>query len=389
MNALPPSINSKTLILINIILIFIALFLNEIVAQEADIETDTTDTEGTFVGIVEGRAYENTTAGEFTPGKGFTIFKTSLASLNISVYGLARYINQMPPYQSYEDHLGRTKYADTRNDIWWHRTFVWFSGFFYTPKLRYTISVWGLTATNQVLIFGNLQYSLNRPMTLGVGIVPNLGTRSMQGPWPYFLGSDRVLAEEFFRPGFTTGAWVTGEPISRFRYWVMFGNNLSQLGIGASQMSRFLSTSASVWWMPTTGEFGPRGGNGDFEHHKKLATRFGASFCHSRESRHNNIGTPSPDNTQVRMSDGLLFFETGALAPNVTIEYADYDMLAVDLGFKYKGLAIHTELYYRTLSKFDANGQLPYSSLTDIGYTFQVLYMIVPKKVCLYGISSM
>jgi len=188
--------------------------------DEAPIEFDSTmSSEGVFVGIVEDRTFENTTAGEFTPGKGFTIFKTDLASLNISVYGLARYINQMPGEQEFQDHLGRTKIADTRNDIWWHRTFVWLSGFFYTPKLRYTISIWGLAATNQVLLFGNLQYAAHKAATLGVGIVPNLGTRSMQGPWPYFLSSDRLLAEEFFRPGFTAGAWVTGEPTAKLRYW--------------------------------------------------------------------------------------------------------------------------------------------------------------------------
>ncbi len=86
--------------------------------DEAPIEFDSTmSSEGVFVGIVEDRTFENTTAGEFTPGKGFTIFKTDLASLNISVYGLARYINQMPGEQEFQDHLGRTKIADTRNDI--------------------------------------------------------------------------------------------------------------------------------------------------------------------------------------------------------------------------------------------------------------------------------
>ncbi len=266
MKSLFPFSNSKILTVLFLTLIFIILFSGKSSAQDADVEPDTTSIDGEFVGVVQDKVYENITAGEFTPGKGFTLFKTNLASLNISAYGLARYVNQMPGNQEFKDHLDRTKFADTRNDIWWHRTIVWFSGFFYTPKFRYTISVWGLNATNQVLIFGNLQYAINKAFVPGVGIGPNLGTRSMTGPWPFFLGSDRVLAEEFFRPGFTMSAWLAGEPISRFRYWVAVGNNLSQLGITASQMSRYMSTSASIWWMPTTGEFGPRGGSGDFEH---------------------------------------------------------------------------------------------------------------------------
>jgi hypothetical protein len=141
--------------------------------------------------------------------------------------------------------------------------------------------------------------------------------------------------------------------------------------------------------MPTTGEFGPKGGNGDFEDHKKLATRFGASYCHSRENRFNNTGTASPDNTQVRMSDGGLFFETGALAPNVTVIEGTYDLFAVDLGLKYRGFALHTEFYYRTLSKFNADGPTPIDFINDNGYTVQALYMIVPKTVCVYGLNSM
>ncbi len=320
------------------------------------------------------------------------LFKTNLASLNISAYGLARYVNQMPGNQEYKDHLDRTKFADTRNDIWWHRTIVWFSGFFYTPKFRYTISVWGLNATNQVLIFGNLQYAINKALVPGVGIGPNLGTRSMTGPWPFFLGSDRVLAEEFFRPGFTMSAWLAGEPISRFRYWVAVGNNLSQLGITASQMSRYMSTSASIWWMPTTGEFGPRGGSGDFEQHQELATRFGASFTHCRENRQSQIGSASAE-TQVKLSDGVLFYETDALADGVTVTDADFDQGSIDLGMKIKGLHLQVEYYFRYLSKFNAQGPeaalstIP-NSIFDHGFYATASYEVIPFTLQMYTSTS-
>ena len=364
---------------------------NNFYAQEGDIVPDTTG-EGVYAGTIADSVFENTTSGEFTPSKGFTVFKTGLASLNISAYALIRYVNQMPPYPTYEDHLGRQKVADTRNDIWWHRTMIWFSGFFYTPKLRYTITVWGLSATNQVLLFGNLQYSLNSAFTFGAGIVPNLGTRSMTGPWPYFLASDRLLAEEFFRPGFTMGAWVTGAPLPKFRYWVMVGNNLSQLGITASQMSRYLSTSASVWWMPTTGEFGPRGGNGDFEIHPDLATRFGASFVHCRESRQSNIGQASSE-TQVKISDGQLFYETGALADGVTVTEADFDEGSIDLGMKIEGLHLQVEYYFRYLSNFDAEGPsaglstIP-ASIFDHGFYALASYEVIQHALQMYASTS-
>ena len=50
--------------------------------------------------------FPNTTAGEFTPSTGFTIIRTAKGSLNISVYGLFRHINQLPGSQTFVDHLG-------------------------------------------------------------------------------------------------------------------------------------------------------------------------------------------------------------------------------------------------------------------------------------------
>ena len=92
---------------------------------------DPTDT-----ATVSTNSFPNTTAGEFTPAKGFDIAKTKLASLNISFYGLFRYMNQMPGDQTFTDHLGRERQVKARNDLNWHRTFVWLTGFFYTQKFR-------------------------------------------------------------------------------------------------------------------------------------------------------------------------------------------------------------------------------------------------------------
>jgi hypothetical protein len=331
----------------------------------------------------------NTTAGEFTPGKGFTIVKTRLGSLNISAYGLARYVNQVDNDPKFMDHLGRERTVDPRQDITWHRSMLWFSGFFLTPKFNYCLTVWALASTNQTLLFGYMRYAFQKEINLGIGIVPNLGTRSMQGAWPFFLSSDRVLAEEFFRPGFTMGAFVTGEVLPKFYYNFTVGNNLSILGTTVSQLTRDLSTSASIWWMPTTGEFGPRGGYGDFEMHQDVATKFGASFTHMRENRQTADDVSAPNETQVKLSDGVLFYETGALANGVTVRTADFDLLAIDAGIKYNGLHFQVEYYFRNLSKFNAIGpvaaldSIP-TSIYDHGFYATVSYEAIPKALQVY-----
>ena len=333
--------------------------------------------------------YPNQIAGEFTPGKGFQLIQSDYGSLNLSLYGMARWVNQMPAEGTWSDHRDSLRVFDGRNDIYWHRAMIWLTGFLGTPKLTYMATVWTVTTTQQTLVYGNIMYSFNKYVKAGIGIVPNNCIRSLQGSFPFFTSTDRTMGEEALRGGFTNGIFLMGEIMPSLRYSMVLGNNLSILGVKASNLTRHFSKSISLSWMPTTAEFGPRGGNGDLEYHEKLATRFGASYCHSRENRFNNTGTPSPDNTQVRLSDGVLFFETGAMAPGVTVVEADFDMVAVDMGIKYKGFALHTELYYRTLSQIDADGPIPYNTVTDKGYTLQALYMAIPKTLCIYGVNSM
>lgn len=339
--------------------------------------------------------FGNTTAGEFTPARGFDIFKSSRASLNISVYGLFRYLNQLPGEQTFQDHLGRTRTVKTRNDLNWHRSFVWLSGFFYDPKFTYTLSIWSLPTTQQTLVFGALRYSLGKPLTIGAGLGPNLTCRSMQGSWPFWAGSDRQMGEESLRGGFSSSFFVTGTPVDRFYYTAAITNNLSQLGVTASNDTRDLGYSASVWWMPTTGEFGPRGGFGDLEEHRQLATRFGLSGETARENRAAPLSQPNPNETQVRLSDGVYAFEEGALADSVTVNYLHYDAFSVDAGFKYRGFAFQGEYTFRRLSKFEAvdlrtmsDAGLNDLSLTDHSVFAEAGHMVVEKKLMLYVAGS-
>src|SRR5687768_3560377 len=221
-------------------------------AVRAETEADTA--------AVSDSVYATSIAGEFRPAKGFDLVRTKRASLNISFYGLFRYMNQMPGDQTFTDHLGRDRPVKARNDLNWHRTFVWLTGFFYTPRFRYNISLWSLPTTQQTLLFGNLLYRVSKAVGLGVGISPNLTARSMQGSWPFWGSSDRQMAEDFFRGGFSSGVFLTGRIAQGLHYTASMNTNISQLGTTASNDTRDFAYSGSLSWMPTTGEFGPRGG---------------------------------------------------------------------------------------------------------------------------------
>lgn len=371
---------SATLRRLRVSAILVALLPAGLGAQD-DAMRDPADT----VTVADSVA-QNTIAGEFTPGKGFDIFKTDLASLNISFYGLFRYVNHLPADQTFTDHLGRERAVQTRNDLNWHRTMVWLTGFFYDPRFRYNITLWSLPTTQQTLLFGNLQYRFHPAISMGVGIAPNLTARSMGGSWPFWASSDRQMAEEFFRGGFSSGVWITGQPVKTLYYTASLNNNINQLGTTAANDTRELAYSGSVWWMPTTNEFGPRGGLEDFEHHRRVATRFGVSGGRAREGRYANDEVP-PNATQIKLSDGINPFDTGALAEGVTVNTLTYEEVAVDAGVKYRGASLQAEAYYRRLSDFDSDVPLPADAAHDIddrGFQVQASYMVVPRKANLH-----
>jgi len=331
--------------------------------------------------------FPNTIAGAFTPGSGFDIVKTDRGSLNISVYGLFRYVDQAPGGQTFTDHLGRVRQTNLQNSLNWQRTMIWLTGFFYDPKFRYNITSWSLGSTQQTLLFGNLQYAASKRFVFGVGMLPNLTARSLQGSWPFWAASDRQMAEEFFRGGFSSGAFATGEVLPRLDYTLSVNNNLSQLGVTQANDSRNMAYSGSLRWQPTTGEFGARNGFGDFEYHTHVATQFGVSAGTSRESRGAPVPEP-PSASQIKMSDGINPFDDGALADGVTVTTLTYRELAIDAGVKYRGFSFQSEYYFRTLNDFVATGPLPLKSIGDHGFMAEAMYMVLPKKLGVYAVSG-
>ncbi len=328
------------------------------------------------------------TWGEFDPGAGFLVGRSGAGELDVSAYALVRYINQLPASQTFTDHLGDEHAVDARQDIYSHRIMVFLKGWLGSPRLLYNIVLWTVNTTDQKNIFAVVGYQFSRKFSLYGGLNGLPGTRSLQGSHPYWLGHDRVMADEFFRPYFTNGVWAQGELAPGFWYNAMVGNNLSSLGVKATQLDRKFSTGASVWWMPTTKEFGPRGAYGDYEMHEKVATRFGASTVYSPEQRFADAYTDATGNTTIRLADSLNVFDTGALAPDVTVQNVDYRLFAVDAGVKYRGFFFQTELYRRQLDHFDADGPVPVREIVDTGFYVQAAFYPVPKTIELYAATS-
>jgi hypothetical protein len=320
-------------------------------------------------------------------GQGISLYSSELGEVALSAYALVRYIDQRPAEQSFVDHLGNVRDVDTRRDIQFHRAMVHLKGWFYSPKLRYQVTTWTVMSTDQTTLYGFLGYQADEKFNIYAGINSLGGSRSVMGSHPFWLANDRVMADEYFRGSFAGTLWANGEILPGFYYHLAIANNLSQLGITAKQLSRDLGTGFGFWWMPTTHEFGPNGSYSDWEYHENLATRFGFSHIRSRENRQ-ELSDNSPENTQVRLADSLLLFDTGSLAPGVSVQEADWESMSLDLGMKYRGIFLQTELYWRSLDKFVADGPVPVGEIVDKGFYVQSAFFPIKQKLELYASTS-
>jgi hypothetical protein len=329
---------------------------------------------------------EPLTWGEFDPGKGFVVGQSELGSMSLSFYALGRYINQQPVNQSYTDHLGRKLEVNTRNDIELHRMMVWLKGYAYDPKFRYNVNFWTVNATKNFYLIGQLAYAFDPKFELSVGIDGLPGVRSLNGQHPYFLGTDRHLGDEFFKPGFTMGVSARGQLSKSVFYRLMVGNNISEIGVTTPEMTGDLAYGGSIWVLPT-GEFGPRGGYGDYEMHSELASRFGLSVTQMRQNGYaQQYSGMTPKTTTIRSSDGVNVFDPGALAPGVTVKNLNYTIVSPDIAFKHQGFFIDFNYYFRWLDGFSTyGGKVPQDEIFDHGGMIQIAKQIKPQKLEIYS----
>jgi len=329
--------------------------------------------------------------GSYEPGKGFVLSRTGSGEVDFSVFTYARYLNQKSLDHTYTNSFGNTSTLDLRNDFQLQKLTMNFKGWLFDPGFRYLFYTWTSNTsqgdTGQVIVAGNLGYIFNSVFSLytGVGGLPS--TRSTNYTFPNWLKNDhRTIADEFFRGSYTTGIWASGEVTRGLKYRVMLGNNLSQLSVNAAQLDNGLNTvSGAVWWMPTTGEYGPGEGLGDYEHHDNVATLFGLHFTRSREDAQGQPGTGGFENSQIRLSDGTLIFSSNPFGTGGNIQKATYQMMAVNGGFKYRGWSLEAEYYRRWVDDFAlSSGTIPVTELNDSGYQVQGSVMVVPQSLQAY-----
>jgi hypothetical protein len=288
-----------------------------------------------------------------------------------------RYTNTMAVDKTYTDHFGNSKEVQRRNDVQLVRDVFYFTGFAFDKRLDFNILVFTSSATLVATAAGYVGFVFSKEFALRAGYFSLPSVRSLTGTYPFFHGHDRSLANNYMRPGFTQGVWANGELFSWLNYIAMVGNSLNTLDIKASNIDSRLAYALSLWY--DRNEFGKEWN--DYEHHQSLSLRLGTAFTFAREDRLSDLATAAPENNATFISDGHFLFETGALAPGVTIQYANFYLSAIDVGVKYRGLAFNAELYQRWLNDFSADGPLPTTSMYDWGFEASLGYFVLRNRL--------
>ena len=211
-----------------------------------------------------------------------------------------RYLNSLSADETFTDHLGNVVEFHRRNDITVNRSMFILGGYIFDKKVVYSLTVWTSAGAASIIVAGNIGWQFNKRLTLIGGYTGVPGSRTLVNTFPYYTATDRSMADNFFRPGFTQGLWGIGELGKGLNYLAFTGNGLNTLNISATKIDTNLVVSGSLWWEPL-GNYGEPGKSvnmyDDYFAKKKVRIRIGTAFTRSPEDRFSNLDQASPENT--------------------------------------------------------------------------------------------
>jgi|GEM_PF-762090 len=270
-----------------------------------------------------------------------------------------------------------------------NRAYIGFSGFAIDPRLRYSMIVATTSVVNVTYLLGTVGFQFDKAFGLYGGFNKVPGSREWLESFKHTLGSDRSMATTFFRPSMSPGVWITGEPLTDFHYYGMISNSINSFDQLGDRRSTQMAYSGSIWWEPL-GSFGP--GFADEEFHENVAIRLGGSGLFSRAEKEPLLEgvLDNPENTVLRLSNGIPIFVPGALSPGVNLLAADDRLLALDAGLKYRGFSLSGEYYFRLLNNFRTDKPLPgLTSVYDSGGYLQTSFALIPKRLEAFAKTSL
>ncbi|MGR3219080.1 MAG: porin [Candidatus Anammoxibacter sp.] len=251
-----------------------------------------------------------------------------------------------------------------------------FQGNAYNPNIKYFIqletrstgSVDGSKSVEMIDFFSDITYVPNAKIRFGQYRVPF--NRQMETLIWKLQMIDRSVANNEFNLGRQLGVMVYGELLDhKLEYYGGFWN-------GNFRNESRNDNNEHLWIFRAS--YSPFGiysyDESDLEYSESLKAHISAS-----------IAFDSVDDVTVELDD-IVFVTAGGIdiiQNTVTADEVDRTQVAVEFGFKYRGLSLISEYYWRKQSGIsDVN-------LIDYGFFVQAGYFLIPKKLELAGRYSL
>ena len=262
-------------------------------------------------------------------------------------------------------------------------------GYVANERIIWSLTLFGTTdngKNDSIVPLGVVGWKFNDNLSITAGSTFVAATREWIISNRWMQGVDRSMANTFFRPSYSPGVEFNGDLLDKeliFRAGVW--NSIQGASSGVNRDGTSMAWAGNIWWEP----LGPFGlGYSDMEHHRSPAWRLGCSGITAVTQAIDEAGQ-NPEDTIVRLSDGTPIAQAGALGPNTQVTQFDYQLATVDAGWKYRGLAVNFEYYFRLLNDFRGSGDFDRASTFDQGGQAYLAWCVVPRTYELYGRSSL
>jgi len=286
------------------------------------------------------------------------------------------------------DSAGVSRPVDNINAFNINRFLLSFHGHVVDERLVYNFALFGTTNIGVragVVPIGMLGWKFSEAAIVGGGMTQVVGTREWDVASPWTIGVDRSMANTFFRPGFSPGVLAMGSLLDgELHYRAGVWNAIDGGTAGVLRRGTSMAWAGTSWWEP----LGPFGFSGsDMEVHADPVFRLGTSGVVAPTTAQLLVGL-NPEDTLVRLSDGTRLTETGALGPGSTVDQYLYRLASLDAAWKWRGIGLFGEYYWRLLDNFRGTGTFSRSSVFDHGAMGYVSWCFVPRTYEIYGRSS-
>jgi len=331
---------------------------------------------------------------DLAPPKGLILLKTDPRrgefpfAMALGGYMQLRWFEFARDATQWTNAAGTTLPINNINTFNINRFLLSFHGHVVDERLVYNFALFGTTNVgirSGVVPIGLLGWKFDDAATVGGGMTPVPGSREWIESSPWTTGIDRSMANTFFRPGFSPGVAAIGSLAEKtVHYQAGVWNAIDGGTTGVLRRGTSMAWAGNTWWEP----WGPFGlGASDMEHHDAPVIRLGTSGVYA-PTYANPLPGNNPEDTIVRLSDGTPLAADEALGPDSRVDQFLYQLATVDAAWKYRGIGLYCEYYWRQLDNFKGEGTFNRTNSFDQGGMAYLSWCFVPRTYEVYGRSS-